>query len=595
MKTQLPPHAPIRARAAALSALLILSIPLSRANTIHVASGTVTESGTITGATGLTKTGAGTLILDGANKDYTGGTFINEGAIQIAAIGTNIIGSGTNAPITLNGGALHADFSSSLTPGYVITVGASGGEIRLVNAGTSGRWLTTTDKIAGSGTLTLSFGGGNARYQLNAAQSGFTGKWVLQSGGNFNKYFDMDSSSGFGNASGDDAITMNRAGILLRNNIALGSGTQGITLTGDGISRIDVANGAAATVAGKISGTSANTLELNSGNEFSVLTLSNTGNSWAGNTVIRTTGTAGGIVRLGAAGVLPDAGGNVTINSGMILDLNSHNETIGGLDGAGIVRSSSGPATLSVGANNNSPTFTGVLENGGGTLSLTKVGNGIQSLSGTNTYSGKTLVSTGTLKINASGSIANTPEIRIAAGATFDVTAVAGGFLVGASQALVGNGAVNGNIRIAGDLGPGNSPGLLSFNNNLTLESTATTTMELGGFTRESQYDAINVTGILTYGGDLEIVSWNGWDLNQAGSYNLFDSGSVSGNFSSVSLGAVSLSSSGNLWTGNNGAGVSYSFDISNGELTVIPEPSSLMLVGVFALAALFRNCRKKG
>ena len=45
-----------------------------------------------------------------------------------------------------------------------------------------------------------------------------------------------------------------------------------------------------------------------------------------------------------------------------------------------------------------STTFSGTLQNGGGTVALTKSGTGTLTLSGTNTYTGATTVNAGTLQ-----------------------------------------------------------------------------------------------------------------------------------------------------------------------------------------------------
>ena len=55
-------------------------------------------------------------------------------------------------------------------------------------------------------------------------------------------------------------------------------------------------------------------------------------------------------------------------------------------------------ATLSAGATTSSTTFSGTLQNGPGALALTKVGTATLTLSGSNTYSGATTVSLGTVQ-----------------------------------------------------------------------------------------------------------------------------------------------------------------------------------------------------
>ena len=69
---------------------------------------------------------------------------------------------------------------------------------------------------------------------------------------------------------------------------------------------------------------------------------------------------------------------------------------IGALSGTGTLTSlAGGAATVSVGNNDATSAFGGVIANGGGTVALTKIGNGTLTLSGPNTYSGATTISAG--------------------------------------------------------------------------------------------------------------------------------------------------------------------------------------------------------
>ncbi len=55
-------------------------------------------------------------------------------------------------------------------------------------------------------------------------------------------------------------------------------------------------------------------------------------------------------------------------------------------------------AVLTAGNDNTSTTFSGIIQNGGFPLGLTKTGTGTLILSGTSTYTGATEVSAGTLR-----------------------------------------------------------------------------------------------------------------------------------------------------------------------------------------------------
>ncbi|PTD15857.1 autotransporter-associated beta strand repeat-containing protein [Sphingomonas fennica] len=71
---------------------------------------------------------------------------------------------------------------------------------------------------------------------------------------------------------------------------------------------------------------------------------------------------------------------------------------------------------LTTGGDNSSTIFAGDLQNGAGTLGITKIGSGTMTLSGTaNSYTGATLVSGGTLNVN--GSIASSSLLTVASGA----------------------------------------------------------------------------------------------------------------------------------------------------------------------------------
>ncbi len=369
-------------------------------------------SAPIGGTTGLTKTGGGMLSLTGTNKAFTGAVTINGGAILVTNAVTGSLGSANSTAITLDGGALYASFPNDTTVNYTINVGASGGELRSLGIG---RFIVGVNKLKGSGTLTLSFGTNNTRFQMGTTtQTSFTGKWIVDSGGNVNRFVDVDGSSTFGNVSGDDAITLiNSGSVLFRESRTYGT-NYGITV-GNGGGNIAAGGGKTVVLAAKISGVSDNALRLDLGNASSVLVLSNTNNSWLGPAALANQGT----LRLGASGVIADGGGNLEMGPTTRLDMNGCDETVGGLSGSGTVdnQAASTASVLTVGANGKSAIFAGTLANSGNgaSLRLVKLGAGTQTLSGTNLISGGLEVCAGFLRVLTTGALGSSP-IELAGG-----------------------------------------------------------------------------------------------------------------------------------------------------------------------------------
>jgi autotransporter-associated beta strand protein len=141
-----------------------------------------------------------------------------------------------------------------------------------------------------------------------------------------------------------------------------------------------------------------------------------------------------------------------------------------------------GSATYQVSANN---TVTIADTFGGGANALitggfTKTGAGTLALSGSNSYTGGTIVSDGTLLANnSSGSATGTGTVTVNSGGK-----------------LGGTGTISGAVTVnsGGTLAPGVSPGILT-SGNVSFASGSTFSVEITGATEGSQYDQLNVTG----------------------------------------------------------------------------------------------------
>lgn len=102
--------------------------------------------------------------------------------------------------------------------------------------------------------------------------------------------------------------------------------------------------------------------------------------------------------------------GDLTVTG--TLDLAGFDLTAGSLGGGGNIGSASGTPTLTVGENNSGTTYSGVYSGSG--AQLTKVGTDTLTLTATNTFTGITTISAGTLSIGSggtTGAIANTSNI----------------------------------------------------------------------------------------------------------------------------------------------------------------------------------------
>jgi autotransporter-associated beta strand protein len=217
---------------------------------------------------------------------------------------------------------------------------------------------------------------------------------------------------------------------------------------------------------------------------------------------------------------------------------------------------------------------------GGAGIALTKSTAGTVTLTGINTYTGATTISGGTLALGANGSIIS-PDIIVGANTTFNVSGVTGGYTLGATQTLSGTGSVVGATVVVGTLSPGNSIGTMNFSNTLSLAGISNFEIDpLLGLGLNA--DRANVTNGVTYGGTLNVLySGSNSNFTNGMIFNLFDGSSFSGSFTAVNLPSL------------DGTGLSWQNDLlSNGSLTIIPEPNVAALIGALGGIMLLRRRR---
>jgi fibronectin-binding autotransporter adhesin len=360
-------------------------------------------------------------VVIGTTYTYSGATLINAGILQAGSMTglspksaftvnatldpdgfSNTIGSLAGTGTVLNNG----EFLATLTVGNDNTNSTFSG---VLENGTSALALIKS----GTGTLTLAGGntytGGTtiSAGTLQLGNGGTTGSITGNVIDNGVLAFDRSNSVTFaGVISGTGSVAQIGTGTMIltgsntytggttisAGTLQLGNGGTTGSITGNvidnGILAFDRSD--SVTFAGAISGTGSVT-QIGTGT--TILTGSNT---YTGSTTI-----SAGTLQAGSASALSQ-NSEFTVNS--ILDLHGFSSTIGSLSGTGIVSNNGATAAaLTVGNDNASTTFGGVLQNGTSALQLTKSGTGTLTLTGNNTYTGGTTISAGTLQLGNGG------------------------------------------------------------------------------------------------------------------------------------------------------------------------------------------------
>lgn len=549
---------------------------------------TFSQTNVITGANavkiGANLTGVGGTVVFGAAQNYTGDTTIN-GSSTLKLGNAGALGDATThtSGVTVNNTAILdlAGFSPTANVPLVLNSAANGFDV---------------GSFTNSSTGTATFGG-DIDLQATTVRAGANTNGMILTGaitGN-GKNFIKDGSNNM-TLSNSGTVTLGTLQIY-RGTLQLNSGTTlnpggAFTLGGgNSVSSTLALNGGSVTVAsgqtatfGSGSGTAASALTLTSGTltvpkltkgsqNYSINFNGGTLKANAASTTFLASG-IGGTAKVQAGGALIDDGGfAITVGQDLVHD-----------------------------------TALGTTADGG----LSKTGAGTLTLSGKNTYTGKTFIDQGTLALSGAGSIADSSGIRISASTTFDVSGLSGTYTLGSSQVLSGSGSVVGAMIVAGTLSPGNSPGNITTGNQTWLD---------GGSYNWQILDATGGAGVgydtMTIGGALDLTNLgalgfhiNLWSLSSTGP----DVNGGALNFSKTSNYSWVLASTTDgingfdtgdfvIHTGaNNGAaGFTNAFDgnfgvgVSGKNLvltyTAVPEPQAVLL-GSLAILTLLRRRR---
>ncbi|WP_193907415.1 autotransporter-associated beta strand repeat-containing protein [Cellvibrio polysaccharolyticus] len=476
--------------------------------------GTLSLSGIISG-TNLASTGTGSLILSGTNT--YGNTTVSAGTLSVA--NDNNLGftqitlaSGTTLAVT---GATTIDNGITLTGAATISNTAN---VTIDGVISGGHNLTKT----GSGVLTL------ARDNTYAATNVDAGTLSVSSDNNL----------------GSGAITLAAGTTLAINGATTIDNT--IALTG----AATISSTANATIDGVISG--AHNL-TKTGSATLTLAASNT---YSGNTIV----SAGGLTLTGGSSI--GDGNAVSVASGATLTLGGGSETIGSLLGAGNVVLG---YNLTMGGNNASTTFSGVISGTGN--GITKIGSGTFTLSGSNTYTGSTTVSAGTLALSGGAAIDDTSAVTVSSGATLSLNAsetlgsLAGAGIVSLNGFTLSSGGNNSSTTFSGGLiGSGGfaktGSGTLTLSGSNSSTFTGDTTASGGGTLSVASDDnlgsgtlsinnsTLGITGATTI--DNSIALTNGATISNTPAVTLSGAISGSGSLSKADSGVLSLSGTSN-------------------------------------------------
>ncbi|VVO51812.1 autotransporter-associated beta strand repeat-containing protein [Pseudomonas fluorescens] len=406
-------------------------------------------SGVISGTGGLTKSGASTWVVSGANT-YTGSTTVNGGTLRAGStaafgatsgVAVNSGGTldlndlditvrslaGTGGTVDLGSGTLTLDAAAGVSIAYAGNITGSGD---LIKTGASTQTLTGTNTYTGAttvngGTLRLDYSAATAPTSniISSASTLNMGGGVLNAIGSageantqtFNGLFVSAGNNTIGATSGTGGSMTLNLGAITRTD-----GLVNFNLPGSGnITTTDTTLGGWATVNGT------NYAKVVGGNILAFTTADyvnkDNASTWLNNEILSDAGgtanspyfgTVSGSKQIGGLQYTAAANSTVTVGAGNTLGVDgtiivapsvgANNQTITG----GSLTGTSGGGVLGIQQNGTGNfTIASQIVNNGGAIGFTKAGTGLVTLTNANnTYTGATSVSQGILSV---GNITN--------------------------------------------------------------------------------------------------------------------------------------------------------------------------------------------
>lgn len=454
-------------------------------NTTYSGPGSAILGGGVSGAFDLTKTGSGTLTLNGTNL-FSGQLVVQQGTLALGAAG-----SLAASEIVLGG--IH-----SANSGATLAVSGVGPNTKTLNGVTfksGGRGVITSTRSSGSGTFTLALGtltrevGSAAAFTVNSNTAitttntntnGILGGWATV-GNNFatvNGSNQIVAYSGYtvpagtsptvADAAASNVQITNTNALTAPTGVSNTSGTAVVSMAdttglvaGDALSGTGVPAGA--TILSVDSATQI-TMSVNSSAAVTALSVYHpvvmAGSGTTDINTLQTTDTnnrvvnigAGNTLRLGQSGAIwraptanslnrltiengsLTAGGAVNAAGEIVITANGDNSTFSGGQGS--------RANVGIAINSN------IVNNGAGAVTLTKNGPQVVQLNGTsNTYSGGTYVVQGSLQSTVAGNLGTGDVYVTGAGTDTNFAHNSGGVW------LTGTGNYANNFYVSG-LGP---------------------------------------------------------------------------------------------------------------------------------------------